>query len=87
MGVTSPRDEGEALVALFQKANTSQLVTGIITQELLPMHHARGSWNYNRATPDGAQSGKAEQTGPSSRIRNGSNNTPTAAESFTDTQT
>lgn len=40
MGLTSPGDEREALVALFQKANTSQLVTKLITQELLKMHQA-----------------------------------------------
>jgi hypothetical protein len=42
MGLTSPRDEREVFVAVFQKPNTSQLVTKLITtQELLKMYQAR----------------------------------------------
>lgn len=50
MRLTSPRDEREAFVALFQEPSTSELVTKLITQELLKMNQACWNWNYNRIT-------------------------------------
>lgn len=74
-------------MALFQKANTSQLVTGIITQELLQRHQARGSWNYNRATPTAPRGGKLNKQALPAGSGTGGATPATAAERFTDTRT
>lgn len=59
MGLTSPRDEREAFVALFPEPSTSELVTKLITtQELLKTNQAPWNWNYNRVTSCCAQGGK-----------------------------
>lgn len=74
MGLTSPRDEREA-VARFQKPNASQLVTKLITQELLKMYQARWNWNYNRATSCCAQGEKLNKQALPAASETGRNDT------------
>lgn len=83
MGLTSPRDEREA-VAWFQKLNASQLVTKLITQELLKVYRAHWNWNYNRAASRGAQGEKLNKQALPAGSETGGMTHVTAGNSFPD---